>query len=98
MTCNHSSSAGNSSSDRRSNQGESSWIQRHRGLLIGTAFAAAATALALGQHWIALVSLLPLLYILPCMLMMFMCMKGMNHGDNKDAVKVPVQTGESAGQ
>lgn len=90
MTCNHSSSAGNGSSHRQSNQGEGSWIQRHRGLIIGTAFAAAATALALSQHWIAAAALLPLLYVLPCAVMMFMCMKGMNHGE-QPAAQVPVR-------
>jgi hypothetical protein len=39
-----------------------------------------AIALALTQHWLAVAELGPLLFLLPCALMMFMCMKGMNHG------------------
>jgi len=42
--------------------------------------AAAATALALGQQWLTVAGLVPLLFVLPCAAMMFMCMKGMNHG------------------
>ncbi len=39
--------------------------------------------LALGEKWVALSAVAPLLYILPCAVMMFMCMKGMNHGRNE---------------
>jgi len=39
-------------------------------------------ALAVGANWIAFATLVPLLYVLPCAAMMFMCMKGMNHGPN----------------
>ena len=36
--------------------------------------------LALGEKWVAMSAVAPLLYVLPCAVMMFMCMKGMNHG------------------
>jgi hypothetical protein len=61
-------------------QGSLDWLGRRRGFVIAVAVAAAATALALGQHWLAVADLLPLLFTLPCAVMMFMCMKGMNHG------------------
>jgi len=45
---------------------------------------AAAAALALGQRWVAVADLVPLLYVLPCAAMMFVCMKGMSHGQQTD--------------
>jgi hypothetical protein len=54
-------------------QGSRDWLGRRRGFVIAVAVAAAATALALGRHWLAV-------FTLPCAVMMFMCMKGMNHG------------------
>ena len=56
-----------------------SWLRGRRGLIIGGAVAAGVVALALSQHWLALANLLPLLFVLPCALMMLKCMKG-NHG------------------
>ena len=47
-----------------------------RGLLSVTVLAAALAALAVSRNWIAFATLLPLLYVLPCAAMMFMCMKG----------------------
>jgi len=41
----------------------------------------------LGQHSLAAANLLPLLYVLPCAAMMFMCMKGMHHGQQKGAAQ-----------
>jgi hypothetical protein len=60
-----------------------------RGLVIAAAVAtvAAVGALAVGQHWVAAASLLPLLYLLPCAAMMFMCMKGMSHGQQTGATQ-----------
>lgn len=40
----------------------------------------AGAGLALSQSWITVGNLLPLLFTLPCAVMMFMCMKGMRHG------------------
>jgi hypothetical protein len=65
---------------RVTGQGPSGWFGR--GLVIAAAVTtvAAVGALALGQRWLAVANLLPLLYVLPCAAMMFMCMKGMSHG------------------
>jgi hypothetical protein len=60
-------------------QGAHGWLGGRRSLIIAAVVATAATALALGQHWLAVANLVPLLFILPCAAMMFMCMKG-NHG------------------
>lgn len=84
-TANHlvpiSTAAGSSSchGGRRSSGG---WLSRRRGLVIGGVVVAAAIALALGQHWLTIAALTPLLFLLPCALMMFMCMKG--HGRQTD--------------
>ncbi len=50
------------------------------GLIIAAVVAAATIALALGQQWLSTAALVPLLFILPCAAMMFMCMKGNGHG------------------
>jgi hypothetical protein len=54
-----------------------------------TIAAAAATALALSWHWIALVDLVPVLYLLPCTLMMVRCMKGMDHRQQAETAQDP---------
>lgn len=46
-----------------------------RGPLAVTALAMALAALAISQNWIAFAALLPLLYLLPCAAMMYVCMK-----------------------
>jgi hypothetical protein len=56
------------------------WLGGQRGLIIAGLVAAAATALALSQHWLAAADLVPLLFVLPCGAMMLMCMKD-NHGE-----------------
>jgi fatty acid desaturase len=63
-------------------QGSPRWFGRSRSLVIAAAITAVALAgaLALSQHSLAVTNLLPLLYVLPCAAMMFMCMKGMHHG------------------
>jgi hypothetical protein len=65
---------------RITGQGSSGWFSR--GLVIAAAVTtvAAVGALALGQRWLAVADLLPLLYALPGAAMMFICMKGMSHG------------------
>ncbi len=60
-----------------------SWLVEHRGLMIGGAVAVAAVALGLSQHWLTLATLAPLLFVLPCALMMFACMKG-HHGQETE--------------
>ena len=57
------------------------WRASRRNVWIAVGLAVGAlTALALGESWVTITGLLPLLYILPCAAMMLMCMKGMNHG------------------
>jgi len=46
----------------------------------------AGAALALSQHWLTVPELTPLLFLLPCAVMMFICMKGMNHSQQTGAV------------
>lgn len=83
--------AADSSSCHVAGQGLSGWLNRRRGLVIAAAMAAAAAALALGQHWIAIADLVPLLFVVPCAAMMFMCMKGMNHGQQTDTTQTSPQ-------
>jgi hypothetical protein len=52
----------------------------------------------LSQHWLTVADLVPLLYVLPCAVMMFMCMKGsMNNGQQTDSTEASART-ENAGQ
>jgi hypothetical protein len=46
-----------------------------RGLLTLSLLAVALAAVAVSQNWIAFATLLPLIYVLPCAAMMYMCMK-----------------------
>ena len=63
----------------RSDHGPRHWLGRHAALILGAAvLLAVAAALALQQEWVAAASLLPLLYVLPCAAMMFMCMRGLH--------------------
>ena len=63
-----------------------SWPRRWYGVIAG-AVIAGVVALALSQHWLAVADLSPLLFILPCAVMMFICMKGMNHGQQNDSAQ-----------
>ena len=67
--------------------GSPSWLRRWYGLVIAGAVTAGVVALALSQHWLAVADLSPLLFILPCAVMMFICMKGMNHGQQNDSAQ-----------
>jgi hypothetical protein len=83
--------AAGSSSCHGPGRGPRDWVGRRRGVVIAVAVAAGATALALGQHWLAVANLLPLLFILPCSVMMFMCMRGMNHGQQTGTPQAPAR-------
>lgn len=75
-----------SSSYHGAHQGSGSWLSRRRGLVFGGGGGiVAGTALALSQHWLTVPELAPLLFLLPCAVMMFMCMKGINHGQQTSA-------------
>jgi hypothetical protein len=76
------------SSCHAATQGSSSRRLRSRGLVIAAALAAGAVALAVWQRWLTLAELAPLLFTLPCAVMMFMCMKGMRH-ESSDATQAP---------
>jgi hypothetical protein len=67
------------------------WLPRLTGFAIGapTIVAVVATALALSWHWIALVDLAPVLYVLPCTLMMLRCMKGRGYGQQTETIQDP---------
>lgn len=55
---------------------------RNKWFLIAAALLAVA-ALAFGSAWLGLAALLPLLYILPCLVMVAMCMR--MHGKSNDS-------------
>jgi len=57
-----------------------SWVSGRRGLIIAITAIAAALAVAAGQNWLAIADLVPLLFVLPCAVMMLKCMKGTNRG------------------
>ncbi len=63
------------------------WLAPRRGLVITGAVAAGIAALAFQQHWLVAADLVPLLFALPCAAMMFLCMKGMNHGQQTDTAR-----------
>jgi hypothetical protein len=71
-----------SSSCHSASQRPGSWVSRWSGLVFGGGVMVASITLALSQHWLTVAELtpflFPLLFLLPCMLMMLMCMKG--HG------------------
>ena len=81
--------AAGSSSCHGASQGSGSWFGRRRGLILGGGAIVAGVALALSQHWLTAGELTPLLFLLPCAVMMFMCIKGMNHGQQTSAVPAP---------
>lgn len=56
-------------------QGSSGWLGGRRGLAVAGVVIAAGIGLALSQHWLDVATLVPLLFVLPCMAMMFMCIK-----------------------
>lgn len=85
------SPASRSSSCHGGGQSSGNWFARRRGLILAGA-AATGIAIGLSQHWLTVVELTPLLFLLPCLAMMFMCMKGMNHGQQTSAAPASVST------
>jgi hypothetical protein len=71
-------------------QASPGWLSGRGRLVMGVAAAAAAIALALSQHWLAIADLVPLLAVLPCAVMMFHCMKGINR-EQTDTARAPLQ-------
>ena len=77
---------------RGTGQASPGWLSGRGRLVVAVAAAAAAIALALSQHWLAIADLVPLLAVLPCALMMFHCVKGMNRGQQTDTAEASLQT------
>lgn len=69
------------------------WLGGWRSGAVASVVIAAGIGLALSQHWFDIADLLPLLFVLPCMAMMFVCMKGMNHNQQVDT---PTKRGSTA--
>jgi hypothetical protein len=88
---NPSATTGNASC-HGSSQGSGRWFGRRRGLVLSAGAVIIGVAVALNQHWVALAALAPLLFALPCAVMLIVCMKGMAHGpnDNAQAAKAPL--------
>jgi hypothetical protein len=77
--------------------GESSgWSSHWRTLVLGAGIVA-AVGLALSQHWLTVAALTPLLFLLPCAVMMFMCMKGMHHDQQTGASQATANADKPAG-
>jgi hypothetical protein len=57
-----------------------SWLANRRGWVVLGSAAVAGTGLALGEGWVTVAGLAPVLYTLPCAAMMMFCMKGMSRG------------------
>lgn len=72
--------------------GASNWLGGRRGLLLIAVAAIAGLALALNQHWLFAAQIVPLLFLLPCTVMMFMCMKGHGRQSNAEAASEKVET------
>jgi hypothetical protein len=73
------------------------WLSDWRVLIFGGGAIVVAVALALGQHWLSMAALPLLLVLVPCAVMMFMCMKGMNHGQQTGEAQVSVNPEKSTG-
>lgn len=56
------------------------WVAKRRSWIVLGALAVAGTGVALGEGWVTVAALAPILYILPCAVMMLFCMKGINRG------------------
>ncbi|WP_299110059.1 DUF2933 domain-containing protein [uncultured Bradyrhizobium sp.] len=69
--------------------GGGSFMSGRSGMVLIAMAVLAGLALALDQHWLLAAQLVPLLFLLPCMAMMFMCLKG--HGGHRSAQPVPLK-------
>jgi len=56
-------------------------------LVLGGGAIVAGIALAFSQHWLTVSQLTPLLFALPCVVMMLTCMKGMSRVQQTDVVQ-----------
>jgi len=62
------------------------YFVRYRLALYLLSGAAVASGIALNWNWLTAAGLLPILAFLPCMLMMFMCMKHGTRGSDDEAL------------
>ena len=69
-----------------------SWVAKRRGWVVLGSAAVVGTGLALGEGWVTVAGLAPLLYTAPCAIMMLFCMKGMSGGTQatQNAASTPV--------
>jgi hypothetical protein len=63
------------------------WFSGRHDLVIAMAVAAAAVDIAAHQHWLAIADLVPPLFVLPCAVMMFKCIKGTDRGPQAAATQ-----------
>lgn len=72
------------------------FLGRWRVLMIAGGVIAAGIAVALWQQWPTPGALAPLLIVLPCALMMLVCMRRMNHGQPSDPTPAPTDRPDRA--
>jgi hypothetical protein len=68
------------------------WLSGRRGFAIAAVAAALTAAFALGQHWLTVADLVPLLFVLPCAAMMLRCLKGADGNLQPDTPQAPAQS------
>jgi hypothetical protein len=68
------------------------WLRRRRNLVTGGGLIVAVAGLALVYQWSTPATLTPLLFLIPCTLMMLLCMRGMNHKPTDPAAPAPSPT------
>ena len=72
-------------------------LSNWRGLVFGGGAIMAALALALNQHWLTVTDLSPVLFLLPCALMMLHCMKGMKHDQQTAGAQASTRSDKPTG-
>lgn len=77
------------SSDRRLRHAMTGYFSRYRFALYFLLGAGIAAGVTLNWNWVAVMRLLPILAFMPCMVMMFMCMKHGSRGPDPDRAAVP---------
>ena len=73
------------------------WLSGRRGLIFGAGAIVVVVALGLAQHWLSAAALTLLLFLVPCAVMMFMCMRGMNHGQQTGEAQASINSDKSTG-
>jgi len=86
-----------SSSCHGGSRASAGWLGGWRGLIFGGGAIVVAVALALGQHWLSIAALPLLLFLVPCAVMMSMCMKGMSHSEETGGAQASINSDKSTG-